>query len=225
MERGHYFTFPIKLLWFNDPAEKHKSIQDAINYSIYQFMQSGKCGNGNGEDKLAKAKELLNFKGGGSFNQYRIAASIIEPTIIKGDIYTSVKTSYLFEARDNVLRLDLLFIIAAIKSIIGHKRNFTRTNRQFILRRMYGSDQPMTRYQFDKLVSEAMAKRMFTIISAGRGYYVSMRYKPDELGQIIMQRIKKHEGLKIEAARAGKDIMTLRRQLKDTFQQIPKSAP
>ena len=63
---GHYFTFPLKLLWFNDPVNQKKTIQDCIDYSIWKFMDSGKCGNGTDSSKHKKAQELLNFSGGTS---------------------------------------------------------------------------------------------------------------------------------------------------------------
>ena len=219
---GHYFTFPLKLLWVNDPAKYKQTIQDCIDYSIYKFMQSGKCGNGTDSAKLKIAHELLSFHGG-AIAQYNSTGHRISQTITQGDIYTSVKTSYLFDARDNILKLELLLMVAAIKSIIGHKRNFTKAYTAVIIRRMYGHEMPLSRRQFTKLVSDGMAKRMFTLIPAGRGYYVSIRFTSNELKEKVMQSITKYEGKRIEAAQAGKDIRTLKKQLYAEYKQIPKS--
>ena len=221
MGSGRYFTFPLRLLWFTDPADKTKTIENVIDYSVFKFMESGECGDGNNEEKYKVAQKRLNFKGGTVTGCLKAGQNLIPK---EKEVYTSVKTSYLFDARDNSLKLELLLLVAAIKSIIG-SRNFTKTNRQFIIRRMYGRDHPMTRYRFDKLVSEAMTRRMLTIIPAGRGYYVSIRYTPEELKETVMQRITIHEGIRIEAAKAGKDIATLRKHYKSTYQQIPKTAP
>ena len=218
---GHYFTFPLKLLWFNDPAKHEQTIQDCIDYSIYKFMESGKCGNGTDSSKFEKAHELLNFSGG-TIDKYENTGRRISQTITTGDIYTSVKTSYLFDARENILKLELLLMVAAIKSIIGHKRNFAKAYTAVIIRRMYGHEMPLSRRQFTKLVSDGMAKRMFTLIPAGRGYYVSIRFTSNELKEIVMQRITKYEGKRIEAAQAGKDIRTLKKQLYAEYKQIPK---
>jgi hypothetical protein len=46
MKNTAYFTFPLKFLWFTNPADKVKAMQDCIDYSTYKFMESGKCGNG-----------------------------------------------------------------------------------------------------------------------------------------------------------------------------------
>ncbi len=219
---GHYFTFPLKLLWFNDPVNQKKTIQDCIDYSIWKFMDSGKCGNGTDSSKHKKAQELLNFSGG-TIDKYKNTYSRISQTITKGDIYTSVKTSYLFDARENILKLELLLMVAAIKSIIGHKRNFAKAYTAVIIRRMYGHEMPLSRRQFTKLVSDGMAKRMFTLIPAGRGYYVSIRFTVNELREKVTQSITKYEGKRIEAAQAGKDIRTLKKQLFKEYKQIPKT--
>ena len=219
---GHYFTFPLKLLWFNDPAKYKQAIADCINYSIFEFMESGQCGRSIME-KLTNSKELLNFSGERSYADYSKDHKRISQTITKGDIYTSVKTSYLFDARDGKLQLELLLMVAAIKSIIGHKRNFAKAYTAVIIRRMYGHEMPLSRRQFTKLVSDGMAKRMFNLIPAGRGYYVSIRFTAAELKETVMQRITKYEGKRIEAAQAGKDIRTLKNQLKAEYKQIPKT--
>jgi len=217
---GHYFTFPLKLLWFNDPAKHKQTIQDCIDYSIYKFMESGKCGDGTDSSKLKKAHELLSFSGG-TIDRYKNTGRRISQTITKGDIYTSVKTSYLFDARDSKLQIELLLLVAAIKSIIG-KRNFAKAYTAVIIRRMYGHEMPLSRRQFTKLVSDGMAKRMFTLIPAGRGYYVSIRFTVNELKEKVTQSITKYEGKRIEAAQAGKDIRTLKKQLYAEYKQIPK---
>ena len=206
----------------NDQAKHKQTIQDCIDYSIYKFIESGKCGNGTDSSKHKKAQELLNFSGG-TIDKYKNTYSRISQTITKGDIYTSVKTSYLFDARENILKLELLLMVAAIKSIIGHKRNFAKAYTAVIIRRMYGHEMPLSRRQFTKLVSDGMTKRMFTLIPAGRGYYASIRYTANELKEIVMHRIKKYEGKRIEAAQAGKDIRTLKKQLYAEYKQIPKS--
>lgn len=221
---GHYFTFPLKLLWVKDPTKYKQAIQDCIDYSIYKFMKSGKCGEGDGSSKLERAHELLHFSGGDIGTICETGRRITQ-TINPGDIYTSVKTSYLFDARDGKFQIELLLLVAAVKSIIGHKRNFTNTNMLFILRRMYGRDYTMSRHKFNKLKDNALSRRILTIIPASRGYYVSIRYSASELKEAVIQRITKYESKKIEAAQAGKDIAILRRQLKAPNQRIPKTAP
>ena len=218
---GHYFTFPLKLLWMSDPSKQQQTLQDCICYSVYSFLNSGKCGDGTDSSKLKNAQEIL-YLTGGTIEYYKKTGIRISQTITKGDIYTSVKTSYLFDARDNILKLELLLMVAAIKSIIGPKRNFAKSYTAVIIRRMYGHEKPITRRQFAKLVSDGMAKRMFTLIPAGRGYYVSIRFTAAELKEKVMQNITKYEGKRIEAAQAGKDIRTLRKQLQTEYKQIPK---
>jgi hypothetical protein len=212
MKNTAYFTFPLKFLWFTNPADKVKAMQDCIDYSTYKFMESGKCGNGKPDNRLVKAREILCFTGGTAAN-YKNVGIRLSNTIIKGDIFTSVKASYLFEARDGALRLELLLMIAAVKSIIGHKRNFSKTNRLFILHRMYGRETAVTRYQFDKIAREAIGRRLLTLIPAGRGYYVSIRFATDELKEAVMERMEKHQINRTETAEAGKDIMTFRKHL------------
>ena len=177
-------------------------------------MDNGKCGDGSRENQYKIAQSLLNFTGGtlqDTEKSFR-AMKIISMT---GDIYTSVKTSYLFDARNNGLQFELLLLVAAVKSVIGFKRNFTKTYREVLIRRMYGCDKPINRYQFNKLIDHATSRGLFTLIPAGRGYYVSIRYKVDELKEQLKLRINKYESQRIKRIKAGKDLMNLRKELRN----------
>jgi hypothetical protein len=212
MNTATYFTFPIKFLWPANYEDKEKTITECIRYSIYLYMKSGECGSGTLETKLDIARKKLHFSGS-TIHAITETGEFLSKTVNEDEIITSVKTSYLFEARDGKLKLDLLLLLAAIKSIIG-RRNFAKAYKNLIIYRMYGYDASITRYKFNKLVSAAIARRMLTVISAGRGYFVSIRYTPGELAEAVKEKIIKYSAKQAEVAKAGHDIQALKRKLK-----------
>jgi hypothetical protein len=220
-QKGHYFTFPLKFLWF-DPVEKEENLNKVIAWSIYKFMIE-KCSPGNDKERYKKAQSFLSFHGNNLNSTLRLYNEM-NYELTPGDIYTSIKTSYLFEARDNVFPFELLVLLAAVKSVIGHKHNFKKTYQKFLIRRMYGTDKPINRYQFNKLIDNATARGLFALIPAGRGYYVSIRYKSNELREQVKQRIIKYEGKRNERAEASRELMNLRKELRNKYKKTPKPA-
>ena len=206
---GHYFTFPLMFLWV-EPDEFKSRCGLIVGWSIIRFIESGAM-NGTNDQRYKQAQAALNFSGGtykGSKDSYDVLQRIVKA----GTIYTSVKTSYLFDARDGKLLPDLLLLIAAVRPIIG-KRNFTKTYREVILERMYNGMPwaKLTRYSFDKLFNAASSKGMVTRIPAGRGYYVSIRWSTEQLKKRIIERVTIYQEQKKLQADSGKEIAALKR--------------
>jgi len=219
-KKGSYFTFPLKFLWFDDPAEKYETLQSIVEWSIYEFMLTGQVGNGMGGAALKRASEKLDIRHTQHVDNYRETWRRLFQRKLPGDVYTSVKTSYVFDARDGKLQIELLLMIAALKSIIGNRRNFAKTTRNYIVERMYGGCKQVTRYQFDKLKDAAVAKRMFTIIPARKGYFISIRYSPTELKEIVIQRVTKYQDKKKEVTQASQEIITLQQKYRTTKKKV-----
>jgi hypothetical protein len=212
---GHYFTFPLKFLWFPQ-GENNLNIRNRLNeiicWSIIRFIQSGKCGSGTNEAKFKKAQKLLSFCGA-SYNRDFTAFSNLQPLVKDGDIYTSIKTSYLFEARDGKFPIPELLLLAAVKSVIGPKRNFTKTYRSVLTRRMFGDNIVFPRYRFDKIMNSATDRGLFKKIPAGKGFYVSVRYRTImEFQEAISSRILNHTDKKAASAKAGHELIELKKK-------------
>ena len=142
-----------------------------------------------------------------------------------GEIPTSIKRDYLIDVRDGKLRPDLLLLLAAVRSIIGVNRNMSSTNNSFIYSRMMG-DEPWrkyTRYYIDKLFAEAMRKNMLAKVSGGqgcRGYYVSIRYRPEKLSEKIIENIRISNEKKERTKKAGDDIAVAKKSFKEQKKKL-----
>jgi hypothetical protein len=134
-----------------------------------------------------------------------------------GDIPTSVKTSYLIDVINDRLDPELLLLLAAVKSIIGYK-NYARTTRAFIFKRMYGGNpwRKLTRYFFEKLRDIAVEKNMLVMITTFPGFYVSIRHTVDELEKEICEYLKKRNEKKQKSKDAAKRISEFRSKLSAT---------
>ncbi len=144
---------------------------------------------------------------------------------IPGIIPTSVKRDYLVEAREGKLNPEYLLLLAAVKSILG-KRNFTRTTNATVFKRMMGIDpwRKFTRYWMDKLFTETMMKNMLTKVSGGpgcKGYYVSIRYRPEELSKKIKKMMLAYHEKKERTKKAADEIAEFRKTLKKKKPEDP----
>ena len=128
------------------------------------------------------------------------------------DIYVSVVSSYLIDAMKNIIPENTIRFIVAIKSII-QRRNYSLGYKTVILRRMFGCktdeifinyklqnktvipaiEKINKRYHFDRLMRYNYERGFFTFISAGRGYYISTKYKIDKLKNEIMKNRNKYD--------------------------------
>lgn len=128
------------------------------------------------------------------------------------DAWTSVKTTYLFDARDGKLPVDLFRLVAAVKSII-RKRNFCQTYKVVILRRMFGckgikefnslhgnvEDLPLfKRKTWDKLLRTAEQRNLLTYLPTTRGYYVSIKYDEEKLRKEATAKLKQFSKKKVK---------------------------
>lgn len=176
-------------------------------------------GNNEIEDRIRKKLHFAH----GCLGSWSAAHEKLSSMIADGDIYTSVNTSYLFDARDGKLDTDLLFLVAAVKSIIGFKRNFAKSNRDTIVTRMYGgSPDKLKRYAFIKLFDTATAKRMCTRIPAGRGFFISIRYDTNALGEAVYDRKEKYLQHKLDQAQWAHDIGSMEKGLKAQIKRSTK---
>ena len=149
------------------------------------------------------------------------------------DIYVSIKSSYLIDAMNGIIPLNMFSFIVAIKSLI-QKRNYYKTTKNVIIRRMFGCktneifiqyrntnifiepviENIIKRYQFDKLITQTQGRGFFTYIPAGRGYFISTRYEIDKLKSEVIRNIKKYSIGKNKSA--SKEIKDFKKNLNDT---------
>ena len=205
-KHGHYFTFPLKFLHV-PPGEYSERFGRIIHWAINETIRRGNVDQkASDQDKENWVREKLCINRGNTAS-WEKGWNELQKLITGGEIYTSVKTAYLFDARDGKLDPDLLLLVAAVRSKIG-KNNFKHTNRQEIVCRMYGDPNKLKRHAFDTLCDKAYRKGMMTRISAGRGYFVSIRYNCKQLADEVIRRKAKHQMSKQERAEAGKEITT-----------------
>jgi len=155
-----------------------------------------------------QVKKILNITGGSIENNYNdfetLNSFLHEFEASNGrDAWTSVKTSYLFDARDGQLPIDLFRLVCAVKSIIG-KRNFNKTYKNVVLSRMFGAKKPdlmqpddkekydklSRRRQWNNLIDKAEQRTLLTFIPASRGYFVSIKYNSEKLRDEVIKRTK-----------------------------------
>jgi len=219
--RYKYFTFPLKFL--HVPPAGYKIRFDLIlRWSIYEFLRRTKFLDPETPvtEKERWIRRALNFSGG-NIASWKAGWDTLQELVTGGEVYTSIFADYLFEARDGGLDPNLLLLTAAIRSVIGPKRRFAKTNRQVIVERMFGSPYRLTRYSFDKLCLAASNRGMMTRIPAGRGFYVSICLKTDQLKQAVMDRVKNYEAKKLEQIEAGRQVANLKRTYR-TYRKIPQ---
>lgn len=156
-----------------------------------------------------QAKKILNITGGSVVKDYinykKLNTFLNEFEAVNGrDAWTSVKTSYLFDARDGKLPINLFRLVCAVKSIIG-KRNFSKTYKNVVLHRMFGakktellSDESKKEFeiltrrrQWYKLIRTAEKRKLVTFVPAPKGYFVSMIYGDEKLRKEILKRTVK----------------------------------
>ncbi len=123
------------------------------------------------------------------------------------DAWTSVRTDLLLSAKDERLSEDLFCLLAGVRSKIG-RRNYVHTYKVEILNRMIGAKNDKTaeellknenirfyyekfknRYQFNKLIDKAVDRQLLTFLSCKRGYYVSIRFRPEKLQDMIQRKL------------------------------------
>jgi hypothetical protein len=132
----------------------------------------------------------------------------------KSDPPTSVKNTYLTDTLKGRMKPSLFLLIAAVKSIIGH-RNYCDTTREYIFERMYGTEpkRAFRRVFFDNLVDKAIEKKMMVKLSDYRRYYVSIKLSVDELEKEINKYNSKKNELKQKVKNAEKRIKESRRAI------------
>lgn len=146
--------------------------------------------------QIRQAAQLLNVILGAIepiIEDYEKATLLIEKFEEKygKDACPGIKTSHLFDFRDNPEKADIFRAYIGIRSLIGQK-DFIATNKQIILSRMIGAKSDIVRqefleiteikptyekyknrYQMDKLLLE-LSKRGFIIkVAYGRRLYIS----------------------------------------------------
>jgi len=240
-EKFTYFSFPLR---FIHPYKEHQSDTEykeidsdrltmIISYAIVQYGNKINIGNQqwqNVDPKLKAreeliyrydlAKKLLHLTGGDfdtAFERYKKLHT--DFNINENEIYTSIQTDIFFDARERKLPIDILRLHAAVRSLILN-RNFCKTYMKVLLHRMYGQDQEkkdkITRYKFNKLLKIATNRGLINVISAGRGYYVTIRYKNTmEFETAIMQRIKLYQARKEEYEKDHKDRLNAGNRIKE----------
>jgi hypothetical protein len=124
-----------------------------------------------------------------------------------------IKTSIAFETRDGAFDLDLFRLMCSISSIIG-KRKFNRTYKSQIILRMLGAKNEVQliqllnspafesvhakfskRYHIDKILKQAISRKLMSKIGWRRGIYVSTKYNLIELTKAIEYRIESYRAL------------------------------
>lgn len=219
--RYKYFTFPLKFL--HVPPAGYKIRFDLIlRWSIYEFLRRQTFDPETSvEEKERWISKVLDFDGG-SLDSWQAGWQTLQKLIEGREMYTSVRTSYLFEARDGELDPNLLLLVAAVRSIIGPKRRFVKTNRLAVVGRMYGNPDRMTRYKFDKLCDTAVGRGMLSRIPAGRGFYVSIRYDVDKLVSAVESRVNKEKTIRQQQVEAGRRIAMLKLQWNCKLKKNPQ---
>jgi hypothetical protein len=219
----YYFSFPIKFLW-HDPKEEQpfnekKRVNEVIDYSIIKYSLSGKCGNGNDEERYNDAKRQLEWLDG-SYQSANANYSLLIGTVKERDIYTSIKSEYMFDALNGKFPFRLLLLLASVKSVIG-KKNFTKTYKTVLLQRMYGHPNELTRYRFNKMISQAKDRGLFTMIPTRRGYFVSTKYrKTDDFKKKIEARKISYVNKQVESLEAGIYLDSLDKTLKEKLKRV-----
>lgn len=212
MNKYAYFTFPLKFLW-EKRIDKGPLLNMIIDWSIYNFMIT-KLHENTDEEKYVTVQNLLNFEGG-SLVQTKANFSTLNSSVTTNEIYTSVKTTVLFDVRNEIVPFNHLLLLAAVKSVIG-KRNYNLTYKNVLIKRMYGNRRSITRYSFNKLMDAVINRGFFQKIPAGRGYYVSTKYRDiEEFEKAIVRNIKKYKTKKVKSNEAGRRILIEKRNEKN----------
>lgn len=186
-----------------------------------------------GQVQYKRAKEILNIVGESysiTLNRYfRLESVRNEFERYYGkDVWTSVKTDYLLDAREGKLPENLFRLSCAAKSIIG-KRNFTKTYKSVIVMRMMGAksnnvlhemlEDPdiyerykriSSRYHIDKLLSNAVDRRLLSKIGDHRGIFISIKYSTEKLGEEILKKTTARQLIKSQEREARNKIFAAR---------------
>jgi hypothetical protein len=138
-----------------------------------------------------------------------------------GDIPTSVKTQYLHEVVAGTFDPELLLLIAAVKSIIGHK-NYTRTTREFVFHRMYGGRpwRIFTEYFFKNLMYTAIERGFFVRLRTYPGFYISIGLTIEKLEERLKDSWKKKNEPGIIAREKAKQASKRISEYKKTFTNV-----
>ena len=136
------------------------------------------------------------------------------------DIYTSLKTDYLFDVLNGKFPFSLLILLAAVKSVIG-KKNFTKTYMDVLIKRMYGHPITITRYMFNKLIRQARERKLFLMIAVRRGYYVSTKIRNiEDFKKKIEARKISYVNKQVESREAGIYLDSLDKTLKEKLKHV-----
>ena len=124
-----------------------------------------------------------------------------------GDIPTSVKTQYLHEVAAGTFDPELLLLIAAVKSKMFYG-NYTRTTYLELMKRMYGGRpwRIITRRFYDRLMNEAIERKMLVKIKSWKSFYISIRYTADQLASAIIADKEKRKEPQYKIKMAAKRI-------------------
>jgi len=124
-----------------------------------------------------------------------------------GDIPTSVKTQYLHEVAAGTFDPELLLLIAAVKSKMFYG-NYTRTTYPELMHRMYGGRpwRIITRRFYDRLMNEAIERKMLVKIKSWKSFYISIRYTADQLASAIIADKEKRKEPQYKIKMAAKRI-------------------
>jgi hypothetical protein len=124
-----------------------------------------------------------------------------------GETPTSVKTQYLIEVAAGTFDPELLLLIAAVKSKMVYG-NYTRTTYPELMKRMYGGRpwRIITRRFYDRLMNEAIERKMLVKIKSWKSFYISIRYTADQLASAIIADKEKRKEPQYKIKMAAKRI-------------------
>lgn len=124
-----------------------------------------------------------------------------------GETPTSVKTQYLHEVAAGTFDPELLLLIAAVKSKMFYG-NYTRTTYPELMKRMYDGRpwRIITRRFYDRLMNEAIERKMLVKIKSWRSFYISIRYTADQLASAIIADKEKRKEPQYKIKMAAKRI-------------------
>jgi len=153
-------------------------------------------------------------------SKYEYVKSFIETFEGKNgaDAWTSIPNNLIFDVYNGKEPMDLLRLIASVKSVLS-KKNLNLTYKSVQLCRMFGCkkmnilnelftknpelkakhDFLSRRRQWDNLINSAEAKSYLSYYPSGRGFFVSVSMSKDELEKTVEIRQKNYAKINIKA--------------------------
>ena len=215
MEKDGYFDRDIDRDGF-DLAGKFNPDDDIILAISHKIENDDKFRE-NCEQQYRIGQVLKSFKLTSSIERYISEFEYLNDYYLKfeeeysKDAWASIRIDIFLDSCNGKITINEFLFYAAAKSIIGN-RNYNRTYKKAIVSRMMGvksihlldeiienegipiqiKDGLLTRYKFDKLKDQVIDRKLVSLISPGRGFFVSTRYSQETLwNKVIEPREKK----------------------------------